>query len=264
MAFSTKTAALFCMSTFIISFFSLISDCQSSSWQKILSPIPTDTLQLIVVIVPVWNSQRGLIQSFARNSRYDEWTPADRAESVVVGRNGLGWGRGLQHVADIDGPVKKEGDGKAPAGIFYLGAVFGYAEPKKMGRMKMPYLHVDKKSICVDDSDSKYYNHTFDASGVRRPDWTSFENMKRADNLYRLGIVVNHNTESVVKGAGSCIFLHIWRNSSRPTAGCTAMPASSIEKLILWLDSEKKPVLVQLPRPEFEKLHQAWGLPDAK
>ena len=45
----------------------------------------------------------------------------------MFGKNGLAWGKGIADNLDQrDGPVKHEGDGKAPAGIFKLGTAFGY------------------------------------------------------------------------------------------------------------------------------------------
>ena len=44
------------------------------------------------------------------------------AAPVSVGRNGAAWGLGL-HAAQPQGPQKQEGDGRAPAGVFTLGAI---------------------------------------------------------------------------------------------------------------------------------------------
>jgi len=71
--------------------------------------------------------------------------------------------------------------------------------------------------------------------------------MLRQDELYRWGILVDHNAGSPVAGNGSCIFMHIWRGPGEPTVGCTAMPAAEIEKVLGWLDPASQPLLVQLP-----------------
>jgi hypothetical protein len=59
--------------------------------------------------------------------------------------------------------------------------------------------------------------------------------------------VVHHNMDPVLPGAGSAIFLHIWRTSASPTVGCTAMSRARLISLIRWLSPEKRPVLVQVP-----------------
>jgi D-alanyl-D-alanine dipeptidase len=84
--------------------------------------------------------------------------------------------------------------------------------------------------------------------------------MRRADNLYRWGIVVDHNTPPV-PGAGSCIFLHVWRGPESATNGCTAMAEHDLQSLITWLDPQANPVLVQLPVEELECLRTDWQLP---
>jgi len=57
--------------------------------------------------------------------------------------------------------------------------------------------------------------------------------------------VVNHNhidEAGAVKGAGSCIFMHI---KKVPTAGCTVMNEAEMKEIIHWLDVDKHPLLVQ-------------------
>ncbi len=131
---------------------------------------------------------------------------------VVVGKNGLGWGAGVapgcRTARQRADPIKKEGDGKSPAGIFRLSTAFGYAAQEPPA-WKMPYLSLTPSVECVDDARSKFYNRVLDRATVA-PDWSSSEQMLRPDGLYRWGLVVDHNAEPVTAGAGSCIFLHIW------------------------------------------------------
>jgi len=78
---------------------------------------------------------------------------------------------------------------------------------------------------------------------------------------YRWLIVVDYNRQDPKPGAGSCIFLHIWRSAEKGTAGCTAMAEQDLLALLGWLRNEKNPLLVQLPRAEYERVWKAWGLP---
>ena len=69
--------------------------------------------------------------------------------------------------------------------------------------------------------------------------------MKFPKDYYKYGIVVNHNhidEAGAIKGAGSCIFIHI---KKVPTAGCTVMSESEMKEIIKWLDADKEPLLVQ-------------------
>jgi hypothetical protein len=97
--------------------------------------------------------------------------------------------------------------------------------------------------------------------GTVSPDWTGSERMLRPDELYRWGILVDHNTNPAVAGGGSCIFMHIWRGPGKPTVGCTAMPQAEIESLLGWLDPSRGPLLVQLPESRYRSLRKRWHLP---
>jgi hypothetical protein len=39
------------------------------------------------------------------------------------------------------------------------------------------------------------------------------------------------------------------------------MPQADLESLLGWLDPDRKPLLVQLPSPQYEKMHHRWNLP---
>ncbi len=215
--------------------------------------VPADSRQLIVVTTESWEATSGSLQRFERLDGM--WEPVSDLIPVVVGRSGLGWGTGL-HPEQTNGPIKQEGDGRAPAGVFSLTETFGYAESVTTG---LPYVHATLDVECVDDSDSQFYNRVLDRSEVD-VDWTSHEEMRRRDELYRLGVVVAHN-EAAVPRDGSCIFLHIWRGPGTTTAGCTAMTSSAMEDVAAWLDVAEHPILVQLPQSEYERLRIAWELP---
>ena len=144
------------------------------------------------------------------------------------------------------------------ADVFYLTKAFGYATQSMPG-WKMPYLSLNSSIECVDDTSSKFYNQIVDRSTVS-PDWNSSEQMLRPDNLYHWGILVEHNP-TATPGAGSCIFMHIWRGPGQPTVGCTAMAQENLESLIGWLNPQSTPLLVQLPRAEYQELREGWRWP---
>ena len=229
-------------------------------------PVPDDCKQLLLMVTPDWNSQRGILQRYERDGANQPWRPVGTPMDGAVGRKGLAWGKGLYDISDLGKaagrPFKKEGDGKAPAGAFLLGSVFGYAPPEQMNGLKMPYLQANASTLCIDDSNSRYYNQIVDKTSVGKPDWQSFEQMRRSDELYRLGVIAEHNKKPTEPEKGSCIFIHIQRNPTTGTAGCTAFAKSNVETLVQWLDEKKIPVLVQLPQSEYLRLHKDWSLPD--
>ena len=153
---------------------------------------------------------------------------------AVVGRNGFA-------------PVneKREGDGRTPSGIYPLGTAFG---KEVWVKTDLIYRQAGADDIWVDDVNSVQYNRWVKLP----PRAASYETMSRSDGLYDLGIVIEYNTDPVVPGDGSAIFLHIWRGGGeKPTAGCVAMERVHLRQLLAWLRAERGPVIVLDP-PEGE------------
>lgn len=221
--------------------------------------------QLIVVETPDWNAVDGQLLLFVRAAPGASWRPVGGAIPVVVGKTGLAWGLGVVSSNNLgirtSDPVKKEGDGRAPAGVFSLGTAFGVA-PQPLPGSKTPYLKLTPSIECVDDTSSRYYNRLVDRASVA-PDWNSSEHMLNVGDPYRWGVFVNHNAgdQGPKAGAGSCIFLHIWRGAGHGTVGCTAMAQPELERLLVWIDPSRKPLLVQLPAAEYQRLQKSWRLP---
>jgi len=196
-----------------------------------------NTKQLIVVTTQNWSTPNGALQRYEKT---DAWHKVGKAIDIKLGRNGLGWGIGLHSIPINAKYVKKEGDGKAPAGIFSLEQAFGYFPFV----VDYPYKVYKTTDHCVDDVNSKLYNKIVDSNKVNI-DYKSKEHMRFPKDYYKYGIVVNHNhidEAGAVKGAGSCIFIHI---KKVPTAGCTVMREDEMKEIIQWLDVKSQPLLVQ-------------------
>jgi D-alanyl-D-alanine dipeptidase len=215
--------------------------------------------QLIVVTTRGWDEVPGTLRRFERKGRGGAWAQVGGDVPVAVGRNGLGWGAGLVEAGAAAGPQKKEGDGKAPAGLFALGTAFGFA-PARAAWLRLPYLPLTSSIECVDDTASRRYNLIVDRASVGDVDWNSSERMRSVEG-YRWGLFVRHNAAPAVAGRGSCIFLHVWAGPGKGTAGCTAMEEGNLTELLRWLDPKKSPLLVQLTEGEYTRLRAAWRLP---
>ena len=202
--------------------------------------------QIILVISNNLVQNKATLECFEDNKRI-----FNKIE-VNLGKNGLGIGIGylkLKH--DKNDIIKKEGDKKAPIGIFKLTSVFGYANNEQT---HMPYIKATENLICVDDSNSKYYNKIIYMPETKPK---SYEKMRRDDNQYELGIVIEHNKEQK-KQAGSCIFIHVQKNKDASTAGCTSMNLDDLKKIVNWLDIKKNPIFIQVPKKylgEIKKLY---------
>lgn len=221
-------------------------------------PVPASARQLVVVTTPGWEATTGTLVRYARASPREAWRRVGTPVPVVVGRSGMGWGRGLHGAgapAGLSGPGKAEGDGRSPAGAFRLTEAFGYASPDSV-RAGLPYRQATPDLECVDDPASTRYNEVLTRPAT--PDYTSHEEMRRDDDLYRAGVVVAHNDPAVPRG-GSCIFLHLWSGPRSTTVGCTALPPAPLDALVAWL--RPGAVLVQLPEAAHRRLRRPWRLP---
>ncbi|MCC4605509.1 L,D-transpeptidase family protein [Xanthomonas campestris] len=230
----------------------------------VVAGVPMQALQqaraLIVVTTPDWNSTQARLQTFTRVD--GRWQPAAAGFAVALGRHGSAWGDGL-HPAQPQGPQKREGDGRSPAGVFAIGPAFGYATRIDSA---MPYQAMTATHYCMDVPASPLYNRIVDAAQVGQAAVAgSTEPMRldlrtQGDGRYREGFVIAHNPDGVA-GRGSCIFAHLWRSPGQVTAGCTAMDPADMQRLLAWLKPADHPLFVLLPRAEYARLQSQWQLP---
>lgn len=219
-----------------------------------------DARQLVLVTTADWNTDHGQLRTYARDG--DGWRQVQPTAPVTIGRNGAGWGLGL-NPPQTGGPVKREGDNRSPAGVFRIGEAFGYAA---QGATALPYRALTVSDWCVDVSGAAHYNRIVDANVVGAGAVQgSTEPMRRdlhanGDQRYRLGFMIEHNQQAAPAG-GSCIFAHLWKSPTAPTAGCTAMASATMDALLAWLKPQEHPVFVLLPQAEYQRLRAAWHLP---
>jgi D-alanyl-D-alanine dipeptidase len=224
-----------------------------------------DSLQAVVVTTADWNKIQGTAQLFERKNTNEKWLAAGKSFQVVIGENGFALDSsmtGRLNKTDAAREFKKEGDGKSPAGIFPLLSAFG--STAKPAFVKVPYTQLEERTECVDDPKSFHYNKIVNRIQVGIFDWKSSEKMLEIGEQYDLGVFVAYNSNPVVKGNGSCIFLHIWKNAESGTTGCTAMERADMEKVLGWLEANKNPVLVQLPAEYYKSYQTSWKLPPIK
>jgi len=126
---------------------------------------------------------------------------------------------------------------------------------------KLPFTKLDEFTECVDDTNSAFYNKIVNRMQVGNFDWKSSEKMFTVRPQYDLGVFVGYNSYPPVRGNGSCIFLHIWKDADTGTAGCTAMARENLERVVRWLDPAKNPYLVQMTREEYLSHRKYFKLP---
>lgn len=194
--------------------------------------------QLVVVLSPEINATGASMQRYEKQER---WVKVGEKIPVTLGRSGLGYDAFNQ-------PLKNEGDGRSPAGLFRITSTFGYEQNTTF---KLPYWYADENLYCVDDINDSRYNkmlRIYDKSTLP----ASYEVMRRSDGVYRYGAVIGYN-ESAQIGRGSCIFIHLNHSDKHPTSGCTAMDEAPLVELLRWLDPLKKPQILQIVKSECGK-----------
>ena len=124
---------------------------------------------------------------------------------------------------------KAEGDGASPAGRFQL--LGGFFRP--IGARPLapwPLRPIREGDGWCDDPHSPAYNRA-----VPLPYPYSCEKLWRNDGLYDLVLVLDYNLWPRRRARGSAIFLHCARADYAPTAGCVALAANDLRRLLLRL-----------------------------
>ena len=223
-----------------------------------VKPAFADSLQAVVVTTKGWDMTQGKGRLYERSSTKDEWKPVGESFDIAVGRSGMAIDDSGVWKEATAGVVKKEGDGRSPAGLMPLTYSFGKADK---ANTKLKYLKLAENTECVDDVNSHHYNKIVNRIQVGIFDWKSSEKMAEITPEYDLGIFVAYNSYPAVKGRGSCIFLHIWETPGDATSGCTAMGRENLEHIVAWLDPKKNPYLVQMPQAAYRHYEKSWKLP---
>ena len=220
--------------------------------------VPSNCAQLIVGIAPTWNSMRRELRLFER-SRGGEWAPVAGPFPVLFGKNGVAWGTGLAGQNE-PGLRKKERDGRAPAGVFEIGEIFGY-EPHLPAGGDYPHHQVTEADVWSDDPRSPNYNRHVVIDPKNPPENYTHEKMRSGDFAYQWLIEIRHNSDPPVPGAGSAIFFHTRRGVNRATTGCTTTARENLLKVITWLRAKRHPCYALLPAAEYDRKWSSWDLP---
>ena len=122
---------------------------------------------------------------------------------------------------------KREGDGGTPRGTFLLRRLWWRADRVPRPRTRLRVRRIRPNDGWCEDSKDRRYNRPVDV-----PKNSSADRLWRTDALYDLIIEISHNTRPRVAGRGSAVFVHIARQKFAPTAGCIALQAVTLRRLI--------------------------------
>lgn len=122
---------------------------------------------------------------------------------------------------------KREGDGATPVGRFALKRVLYRSDRLIPPVTRLPIAPIGRDDGWCDAPDDPLYNRP-----VTLPYAAGAEHMWRDDALYDVVVVLGHNDDPVVPGAGSAIFMHVAPPDGAPTAGCVALAREDLLTLL--------------------------------
>lgn len=130
------------------------------------------------------------------------------------------------------GEKNAEGDKITPRGLYSIGdAFYTHSQPSTW----LNTFRITENTYWVDDPKSSMYNQKVE--GEQNKDWDSAEHMIDY-NDYRYGFTINYNTNPVIAGKGSAIFMHC---GNAPTAGCVAVSENDMLRYLDKLSTSKNP-----------------------
>lgn len=159
-----------------------------------------------------------------------EGLASDLVVTMQDGRATAHWGRQQWPCAVGRGAVgekRGEGDGITPVGRWPLRRVLYRADRLAPPETALPCAAIAPDDGWCDDPADPAYNRP-----VRLPYPASHEMMAREDHLYDVVVVLGHNDDPVVPGAGSAIFLHVARDDYGPTEGCVALALPDLLEML--------------------------------
>jgi L,D-peptidoglycan transpeptidase YkuD (ErfK/YbiS/YcfS/YnhG family) len=130
---------------------------------------------------------------------------------------------------------KREGDGATPAGRYRLVRLWWRADRMPRPRTMLPVRAIEGWDAWCEDPRDRRYNRAITLRSGQ-----SGDRLRRIDALYDLVIEIDHNTRPRIAGRGSAVFIHVARTALAPTAGCIAMPATTLRVLLARVGSKTR------------------------
>lgn len=179
-------------------------------------------------LLVVYNYQPESYSAFlvALEKKEKKWVVKYNPVAVGIGKNGFAM------------PFnKQEGDGKSPTGMFSLGKLYAY---ERQLHTLLEYQVTTKEDKWIDDPNSDDYNKY-----VRGPTTAkSYENLLLNTSAYKYCMVIEYNTNPIIKGKGSAIFFHLKGKAPYFTAGCVAIDEENMKLIVNWLNPKLNPTII--------------------
>jgi L,D-peptidoglycan transpeptidase YkuD (ErfK/YbiS/YcfS/YnhG family) len=122
---------------------------------------------------------------------------------------------------------KREGDGATPRGAFRLKQLWWRADRHPRPATRLPARRIKASDGWCEDPRDRHYNRP-----VTLAPQSNADRLKREDGLYDFIVELDHNTRPRIAGRGSAVFIHVARPGFAPTAGCVALHAGALRRLL--------------------------------
>ncbi|MGW6209748.1 L,D-transpeptidase family protein [Streptomyces sp. NPDC055089] len=135
-----------------------------------------------------------------------------------------------------EGASREQGTDTTPTGLYDLPYAFG-VEAARPGT-RYPYRRVGDRSWWCQDNTARAYNRWVEPRPADcRAD--EAEHLITYPTQYARALVIGFNYDRPVRGHGAGIFLHV--NGRGATAGCVSVPASAMDRILVWADPARRP-----------------------
>ncbi|TQV79973.1 L,D-transpeptidase family protein [Denitrobaculum tricleocarpae] len=138
----------------------------------------------------------------------------------------------------ISAERKQEGDGATPVGRWRMLRVLYRPDRIQDVQTALPLSAITTNDGWCDAPEDPNYNRQ-----VTLPFEASHEKLWREDQLYDALVVLNHNSDPIVPGRGSAIFLHVARENFEATEGCVALQQDDLLKILREVDRDSAVVI---------------------
>ena len=161
--------------------------------QVAVASVPTNCSQAVIGIAEGWNSSHVTLSVVEKNAS-GQWVRVLGPFKGRLGRNGLVWGLGI-HANPGRATVKREGDGRSPAGVFAIGGLWVTNKNYVKHHRSIPYVKVGPNDLWVSDVNyPKLYNRHIRLDHPARTEWELREQMRQTDYAHSIKLLICHNT----------------------------------------------------------------------
>ncbi len=133
---------------------------------------------------------------------------------------------------------KREGDRATPYGIFHPVRLWWRPDRLPRPSTQLPVRRIGPSDGWCEDPKDRRYNRP-----VQVVPGSKADRLARADALYDLIVEIDHNTRPRIAGRGSAVFIHVARPGFTPTAGCIALTAPALRRLLARLSRRTRIVV---------------------